>query len=77
MAISCSRGSGARPRVWIGAEPLCKRPEYTCGAQGWRCCRFFRRSAPRRKTAALTRISEGHVGGDLSATEHDQRYIWV
>ena len=34
-------------------------------------------SAPRRKTAALTRISEGHVGGGLSATEHDQSYRWV
>eukprot|EP00966_Prymnesium_polylepis_P195901 4540284-Prymnesium_polylepis.1 len=60
MAISGSGGNGARPKGWVGVETLCRRPEYTCGAQGWRCCRFYRRSAPRRKTAALTRISEGH-----------------
>eukprot|EP00966_Prymnesium_polylepis_P315144 7281824-Prymnesium_polylepis.1 len=58
-------------------EPLCRRPGHTRGAQRRRGRRFCHRSGFRPQGPPSRARIESHVGGDWSATEHDQRCTWV
>ena len=61
----------------MGVKALCRSPGLVRGVQGWRGCRFCRRGGFRPQGPPPRARIKSHVGGDRSATEHDQSCRWV